>query len=152
MEPWELSAREQVRDTYAAYNHAGDRFRLSELVACFAADGILEVKGQPAVQGRDAILGFLSGARTTAPESVATEAVPAEVPVIRHFVANLAFTSLTPARIESSAYFQVYTQHGPDHWGRYRDVLVPEDGGWRFAHRLVAVDSAVPGGWYASQL
>ena len=41
----ELIARECVRDTYARYNHAGDRGRIEELAACFTVDGILEVKG-----------------------------------------------------------------------------------------------------------
>jgi ketosteroid isomerase-like protein len=140
MSRWELAARERVRDTYAAYHHAGDRFRLDELAACFAEDGVLEIKGSPPVSGRSGIRELLAGARR---EDLT------EVPQIRHFVANLAFTLVTPDRIESSAYFQVLTQAGPDHWGRYRDVLVPVGSQWLFAHRLVAVDAAVPGGWYA---
>ena len=31
----ELLAREQIRDTIALYNHAGDRGRLEELADCF---------------------------------------------------------------------------------------------------------------------
>jgi hypothetical protein len=143
VDAWELPARERVRDTYAAYNHAGDRFRLDDLVGCFAEKGTLEIKGQPPAVGRSAIRDLLSGART--------EPAPgAEVPQIRHFVANLWFTSLTPERIESAAYFQVLTQHGIDHWGRYRDVLVPVGERWLFQHRLVAVDAVTPGGWFAS--
>lgn len=144
METWELVAREQVRNRYAAYNHAGDRFRLDELAACFAEDGVLEIKGNAPVTGRRAIVALLSGARRETDPG-------AEVPQIRHFVANLAFTAVAPDRIESAAYFQVLTQHGLDHWGRYRDVLVPVDGDWLFAHRLVAVDAMTPGGWYATQ-
>lgn len=142
MEIWELVAREQVRNRYAAYNHAGDRFQLEELVACFAEAGVLEIKGAAPVTGRTAIRDLLSGVRTE-------PASDAEVPQIRHFVANLVFTSVAPDRIESSAYFQVLTQHGLDHWGRYRDVLVPVDGDWLFEHRLVAVDAMTPGGWYS---
>src|SRR4051794_4736186 len=32
-ELWELDAREQIRDTIAAYHEAGDRYRLEELAA-----------------------------------------------------------------------------------------------------------------------
>lgn len=141
MEMWELVAREQVRNRYAAYQHAGDRFRLDDLAACFTVDGVLEIKGSAPVQGRSAIRGLLAGARR--------EPDPAtEVTQIRHFVANLLFSAVAPVRIESSAYFQVLTQHGLDHWGRYRDVLVPFEGDWLFAHRLVAVDATTPGSWY----
>lgn len=143
MDAWELAARERVRDTYAAYNHAGDRFRLDDLVDCFAERGTLAIKGQAPAVGRFAIRDLLSGARTE-------PASGAEVPQIRHFVANLWFTSLAPERVEPTAYFQVLTQHGLDHWGRYRDVLVPERGRWLFQHRLVAVDAVTPGGWFAS--
>jgi hypothetical protein len=142
MAGWELAARERVRDTYASYTHAGDRFRLAELAACFAEDGVLEVKGGGTAVGRDAIVVMLSGARR--------DPDPAEeIPRIRHFIANIAFTSMTPEQIGASAYFQVLTQHGPDHWGRYRDVFVPVGGRWLLAHRLVAVDTVMPGGWYA---
>lgn len=142
METWEVAARERVRDTYATYNHAGDRFRLDDLIDCFVVDGTLEIKGQAPVVGRSAIRDLLSGARND-------PAPNAEVPQIRHFVANLWFTRVTPDLIESTAYFQVLTQHGLDHWGRYRDVLVPEGDRRLFRHRLVAVDAATPDGWYA---
>lgn len=60
MEQWELIAREQVRDTVAAYNHSGDRFLLDELAACFTVDGVLESKGDWAAHGRAEIVRTLS--------------------------------------------------------------------------------------------
>ena len=39
------------------------------------------------------------------------------------------------------------SETGLDHWGRYRDRLVPADGGWRFAHRSVRTDGYAPDGW-----
>jgi hypothetical protein len=51
----ELVARERVRDTYARYNHSGDRGRLDDLAACFTEDGTLEFKGRFTAQGRSAI-------------------------------------------------------------------------------------------------
>ncbi|ONH31408.1 nuclear transport factor 2 family protein [Pseudofrankia asymbiotica] len=64
---------------------------------------------------------------------------------IRHFVTNLRFDSVTPDRITTSAYFAVLTVAGLDHWGRYRDILVPAEGRWLFAHRLVRTDAHAPG-------
>ncbi|WP_045875101.1 nuclear transport factor 2 family protein [Pseudofrankia sp. DC12] len=149
MEPWELIAREQVRDTVAAYNHSGDRFLLDELAACFTADGVLESKGW-AAHGRAEIVRTLSGVRATEP-AAADDAADGDAaagarrpPFVRHFVTNLRFDEVTPERIRASAYFAVLTAAGLDHWGRYRDVLVPAEGRWLFAHRVVRTDAMVP--------
>ena len=146
----EFVTRERVRDTYARYSHAGDRYRLDELVSCFAVDGILEIKGDKRATGRENIaqmLGVGAGGRRS---SAGTDGRP---PIVRHFVTNLLFENISAERVESTAYFCVVTRAGEhsgmDHWGRYRDVLVPEGDRWVFAHRLVALDAAVPGGWYA---
>ncbi|OXR43302.1 hypothetical protein B7C42_04724 [Nocardia cerradoensis] len=142
MDHAELVAREQVRDLVATYAHSGDRMRLATLAGCFTEDGILEVKGLPAAVGRAAIIEMLTpdpGSESPAPR------------FIRHFVTNLRFDSIAPGRIEASSYFVVLTADGPDHWGRYRDVVVETGEVWLFAHRLVAVDAAAPGGWFAGR-
>jgi hypothetical protein len=145
VENWELVARECVRDTVATYAHAGDRFRLEELASCFTETGILEIKGHDSATGRTAIVEMLSRRpRSGAPSPQASESF-----FVRHFVTNLRFDEVSPERIHSSAYFLVVTGDGPDHWGRYRDVLVPVGDRWLFESRLAAVDSATPGGWYA---
>lgn len=137
-----LVARECVRDTYARYNHAGDRGRLTELADCFADDGILEVKGYFTARGRADIIAALTEvgtrvARTDAPSAGARH-------ITRHFVANLLFASISPDRIHSDAYFTVFHVDAADHWGRYRDELVPVDDRWLFAHRIVSIDGKRP--------
>ncbi|ADP81585.1 nuclear transport factor 2 family protein [Pseudofrankia inefficax] len=151
MEQWELIAREQVRDTVAAYNHSGDRFLLDELAACFTVDGVLESKGDWAAHGRAEIVRTLSGVRATEPVAAAgsvdgnDDAGARRPSFVRHFVTNLRFDEVTPERIRTSAYFAVLTAAGLDHWGRYRDVLVPAEGRWLFAHRVVRTDAMIPG-------
>ena len=44
---------------------------------------------------------------------------------MRHNLANIRFTELTPHRAAVSSYFTVFTEIGLDHYGRYRDALVP---------------------------
>lgn len=152
MEHWELIAREQVRDTVAAYNHSGDRFLLDELAACFTVDGILESRGDWAAHGRADIVRRLSGVRATEPVAAGDGPATADSAAtggrrpsfVRHFVTNLRFDEVTPERIRTSAYFAVLTAAGLDHWGRYRDVLVPAEGKWLFAHRVVRTDAMVP--------
>lgn len=171
MEMWELVARERVRDTVAAYSHAGDRFRIEELASCFTPDGVLAVKSRSPARGREEIVRMLTGGRPSRDGDAAPPPTPADgagprdhagpqddagprqpAPkgsdaearwFVRHFVTNLRFDRVTPERIETSAYFVVFTPNGPDHWGRYRDVLVPVGERWLFAYRLAAMDAAV---------
>ncbi|MFC5745234.1 nuclear transport factor 2 family protein [Actinomadura rugatobispora] len=135
METWELVARERVRDTLAAYTHAGDRGRIEDLAATFTEDGVLELRSGETLAGREAITAMLSGVaeRGSAP----SRGVPG---IIRHFVANVRFEEVTPERVRTAAYFLVMNAHGPDHWGRYRDTLVPVGDRWLFEHRFVSTD------------
>ena len=61
------------------------------------------------------------------------------VPPSNH-VSNLRFGAVTRDRVEVSSYFLALTNIGVDHWGRYRDVLVPVDGRWLFASREAIAD------------
>ena len=142
MEVWELEAREEIRHTIATYTHAGDRMFIEELAATFAEDGVLEVKGLAPAVGRSAIIAFLGPGRdsSTKPTGVVAETLAQPRAYVRHNVTNIRFDSLTRDEARVSSYFFVVTAIGPDHWGRYRDRLVPVDGRWLFAHRLVAVD------------
>jgi len=141
VELWELVAREQIRETVARYTHAGDRGLIDELAAQFTPDGVLEIAGGATAEGRQAIIDLLgAGVQRgieTAPEGVKR--------IVRHNVSNVLITNLTQDRGEVASYFLVATENGPDHWGRYRDVVVPAEGRWLIAHRFVRVDAAAPG-------
>jgi len=65
-------------------------------------------------------------------------------PVVRHNVANVLFTGLTPEEAHVSSYFTVCTHVGLDHFGRYRDILVPDGNTWLIKHRKVTTDWAAP--------
>ena len=143
MELWELCARERIRDTLAQYNWSGDAGRLSELAATFCADGELEVRGSAPVRGRDGIVAFLGGAVTRF-DAAATAAEPGVKRIVRHNVANIRFLEITPDQARVACYFTVYTEIGLDHYGRYRDVLVPVGDDWLIKHRFVSTDWAAP--------
>ncbi|ARE37791.1 hypothetical protein A0W34_30170 (plasmid) [Rhodococcus sp. BH4] len=148
MELSELVIRERVRDTVAAYTHSGDRLQLTALADCFTENGALEVKGRTAAVGKAAIVAMLTPNSDTASD---TEPPKAEKFFIRHFVTNLRFDSIESDRVETSAYFTVFTPNGVDHWGRYRDVLVPSGDRWLFSSRLVSVDATVDNSWFGSR-
>lgn len=111
MEMWELVAREQIRDTLARYNWSGDAGRLHGLAEAFCADGVLEIRGFEPLRRRSEIVAFLGGVTRNI-------AVPIDVkPVVRHNVANILFTGLTPDQAHVSSYFAVVTNIGLDHVG-----------------------------------
>lgn len=137
MEMWALVAREQIRDTLARYNWSGDAGRLDDLAATFCADGVLEIRGLEPLRGRSEIAAFLGRVAGNV-ETVA------DAPVVRHNVANVLFTELTPKRAQVSCYFTVLTQIGLDHFGRYRDIFVPDRSTWLIKHRMVSTDWSAP--------
>jgi len=136
MHQWELLIRESVRQILADYTAATDRFDLHALAACFALEGVLEFTGaaEPLV-GAAAIEAGLAAAMS--PRD-ATRKAPT---FVRHHVSSIRFGSVDAGRAEVSSYFAVHTDIGLDHWGRYRDVLVPENGVWLFARRRISVDA-----------
>jgi hypothetical protein len=136
VELWEVVVRERVRDLIAAYNLAGDRGWVDEMLALFAQDATLSVDGEDHV-GHDAIRALFTGATGPHPE------------LIRHFTATLRIDVPAPDRATSRCYFQVLTVNGMDHWGRYSDRFAEVDGELLFSHRAVRIDGATPGGWAA---
>ncbi len=144
MDLQELLAREALRDLVARYAHAADGGRFDELVELFAPDGVLETPDKAAHRGREAIRAFLGGTR---------DALAGATPTgwIRHHVSNLALVVSSPVEATGAAYFFVVTERGPDHWGRYRDRYVCQDGRWLFAHRRVRLDGHAAGSWAAER-
>ncbi len=138
MDMWELVAREQIRDTLARYNWSGDAFRLDGLAETFCTDGVLEIRGLEPLRGRTEIASFLSGVTGTVAGDVDVK------PIVRHNLANVLFTGLTADQAEVSSYFTVVTHIGLDHFGRYRDTLVPDGDTWLIKHRKVSTVWAAP--------
>ena len=135
MELWELVARERIRDTLALYTWSGDGLRLDDLASTFCDDGELEVRGQPPVRGRAAIVDLLGGVATDA------DAGAGDIRrIVRHNVANVRFLEVTPHEARVASYFTVLTEIGLDHYGRYRDTLVAVGERWLISHRFVSTD------------
>ncbi len=149
MEMWELTARERIRDSLALYTWSGDALRLSELAGAFCVDGVLEIRGGDSHRGRQAIVDFLSGGSMPVGDEALREARRADAAagrrrIVRHNVANIRFLELTPTEALVACYFTVFTEMGLDHYGRYRDTLVPEGDHWLIRHRYVSTDWRSP--------
>lgn len=134
MEPWELEIRESVRQTLAEYTAGTDRNRIDDIAACFAPDGSLTFTGGEPLVGPAAIMAGLRAQVTR----FAEKAVP--LTHVRHHVSSVRFGRASSDRVEVSSYFLAMTNIGVDHWGRYRDVLVPVSGRWLFASREATAD------------
>ena len=139
MELWELVACERIRDTLARYNWSGDALRLDELAQTFCEDGELELGERGSVRGRTAIVELLGGAVAAATATAQASGVKR---IVRHNVTNIRFTDVRPDEARVACYFTVVTEIGLDHYGRYRDVFVPDGDDWLIRHRLVSTDSS----------
>ena len=131
----DASTREAIRDLVARYNANGDSGRLTDVMALFVADAVMEIDlgtgAEPERhEGLAAIEGVFRGA-------VVGDVAPTHV---RHFTATQQIDLIDEVSATSRCYFQVLTQVGLDHWGRYVDRFVRTDEGWRFAQRRVTVD------------
>ncbi len=134
MESWELTIRESVRQTLADYTAGTDRNRIEDVAACFAPDGSLAFTGGEPMVGPAAIAAGLRAQVTRFAEH------PVPLTHVRHHVSSVRFSAVTRDRVEVSSYFLALTNIGVDHWGRYRDVLVPVSDRWLFASREALAD------------
>lgn len=141
MEMWELVAREQIRETLHRYNWFGDRGQAAELANQFTEDGILETRNGRGGKTRAGITEFISGGSSFAP----TAGLPrAQRPLVRHHLSNILFLEVTAERASVVSYFLRMHRNYPEHWGVYRDVLVPAEGRWLIQHRIVSTDGEMP--------
>jgi len=142
VELWELVAREEIRDTLYRYNSFGDRGLLEELANQFTEDCLFERRGGFRAQGRDAVVAVLSNRVTIASDG----SIPRhERPLVRHHLSNVLFQEVTPERARVISYFLRLHRDWPEHWGIYRDVLVPSGDRWLIAHRVVSIDGEIRG-------
>lgn len=142
MTPGEAAAREAIRETIAAYAQLVDAGRFDEWAGLFAEDGTLEVEGTPARVGRAAIRALGDGTRDSLAAATATGR-------IRHHVSLPSIALTGGGRATARCYFLAVTDHGPDHWGVYRDDLVEVDGRWLFRRRRCRTEGRAAGGFAA---
>jgi hypothetical protein len=142
VEQWELAAREEIRDLVARYNANGDTGRFAQVIELFAPDAVMDVSDGRVYTGKDEIVTIFTSARDRADYG--------DRPVyLRHMTATLQIDVLDPSHATSRCYYQVLTDIGLDHWGRYIDEYKPVDGRWRFARRRVTIDGRNPAALFA---
>lgn len=123
--------RTEIRHIQSIYNTAGDRGRIEEVIAVFAADGILEIPGQ-SLAGREAIAGFLSGVATKGAPSV-------DLRGSRHHLSTSRIELEGEDAAQGWTYFFVMRAGQMLQEGTYIDRFVRTAEGWRIAHRRVKI-------------
>jgi len=141
MEPFELAARESIRDLVARYNANGDAGRFDAMLALFAEDATLELP-DGVQQGKSAIRTLFEGVAKRTGGGTGQSAR-----FIRHFTATHQIDVVSENEARGRCYFAVLTERGLDHWGRYVDEYRRVGGRWLIERRKVTVDAAVPGAW-----
>lgn len=125
-----------VGNLLTTYQYLADTGRLERLAGLFAPDGILQI-GEEQWTGPDAILRML---RDTAHRFAEADFLPA-----RHHLSSIHVEPRPDGSVDTYACFQFIGTHGLDHWGTYRDVVIPGPDGWRFGHRRVITEGFAPG-------
>jgi hypothetical protein len=138
MELWELEAREEIRDLVARYNANGDSGRYEQVLELFAPDAVMTINDGNEYVGPDEIRSIFT--------TTASQASFGSHPVyLRHMTATLQIDLIDENRATGRCYYQVLTDIGLDHWGRYIDEYRTVQGFWKFSRRKVTQDGRSEG-------
>lgn len=140
VEPWQLIAREQIRDTVTRYNSNGDAGRFDHVLDLFTVDAMVAFGGRE-YRGRDEIRDIFTGTQDRLRAGRADTAAPV---YIRHFTATHQIDLASAAAATGRCYYAAVTPAGLDHWGRYLDEYRQIDGRWLIASRTIEVDGRAP--------
>lgn len=137
-----MQVRVGVTALLTTYQYLADTGKVERLAQLFAPDGVLEI-GAEKFTGPDEVLGLF---RRAGGQFVDADFLPA-----RHHLSSIYVEPQSDGSARTYACFQFIGTKGLDHWGTYRDVVVPRDDdhpdgdGWRFAHRRVITEGFAPG-------
>jgi hypothetical protein len=141
----EYQARESIRHTLASYNLAGDRLRRDEFVAVFTEDALFESEGSFRHEGRAAIQAWIDSWG-------GTKSSGGRRPMfVRHNLTTCNIDLTGPESANVLTYWIVYSDIGPDHAGRYKDVFRKVGDRWLICHRNVRTEWRSPESLFTNQ-
>jgi len=137
--PAQVAALEEIRALLARYCTAADAGRLDEVAGLFTSGGRIEFRGEQHA-GPDGITGmFIDSGRRIRAAGLRGR--------LMHTVSTVDLTLESDTRASGRSCFQVLSPSGLDHWGRYTDDYLRDDGRWRFDRRAIDVEGRIPGGF-----
>ena len=130
-----LEEKDAIRDLMSAYCFHVDEGEFDKFAALFTSDGTFEPGPQGKYQGREAIRKFIAS----------VVPLPGEGPARKHCTMNhLISVNGSEARANSCIIVLREAENGiiPSLAGRYEDLIVKQDGEWRFKVRKIHFDIA----------
>jgi hypothetical protein len=134
----ELEARVSIRDLIARYCTEADSGRVDSLADLFTADGTIEFNGQTYTGKSGIVAMFGASAKKVAAAGLSGR--------LLHTV-SASTIDVQGDSARARTYVSVLSTKGLDHWGRYRDEFVFDDGRWSFKRRQILVDGTAAGGF-----
>ena len=129
----QLADKLAIEELIARYNHSIDALDMATWLDCWSDDAIMDGIGQYLV-GKAAIKGFADGYEKN---------YASKMPGGRHFTVNIA-SKIEGSQATSRSYLQLWSTQakGPQiaFTGVYDDLLVKQDGQWRFRGRKMVQD------------
>jgi hypothetical protein len=128
----EYLARATIEQTLGACTQAGDARKAEAYAACFAEDGVLELR-QQRIEGREAIRRWMQ-----APSVIPQPGPGAErrsPGYVSHHLTTCRIELTSPSTATVRTYWLVTTAVGLDHNGYYDDRFVQVGADWLLAHR-----------------
>ena len=130
-----LEDKDAIRDLMSAYCFHVDQGEFDQFAALFTTDGTFEPGPQGKYQGREAIRKFIG----------AVVPLPGEGPARKHCTMNHLIT-VNGSEARANSYIIVLREADgaiiPSLAGRYEDLLVKQNGEWRFKLRRIHFDIA----------
>jgi len=133
MDDAELRTRVGVADLLASYQYFVDAGRIRTVSRFFTEDGVFKNNTAEHV-GPEGVLGFFLSVRDS---FLGADFLPG-----RHYLSSIRVEPRPDGSASTYSCFQFVGTRGLDHWGTYRDEVVPVEDGWKFQRREAIVEGA----------
>ena len=136
MDDTELRTRVGVADLLASYQYFVDAGKIRTVSQLFTEDAVFKNDAEEHV-GPDGVLAFFM--------SVKDSFINSGVMPGRHYLSSIRVDPRPDGSASTYSCFQFIGSRGLDHWGTYRDEVVPVGDGWKFQRREAMLDGYAAG-------
>jgi hypothetical protein len=136
MDDQEVRARAEIQATMARYVRFVDIGRPDELARLFTTPMVYDMGAGNVVRSPEELITAVEALKETFSNS------PGLSGRLRHHVSSVVIEFDGPKAARATSAFQAISAAGLDHWGVYKDELVPVGEQWLFTRRAVVLEGA----------